>query len=449
MLFIPGPDLATQLARRNDPFSVRDVLDWADQLLRALEYLHAQEPPVVHRDIKPQNLKLTSGGEIVLLDFGLAKGAAAQSQLTAGSSLFGFTPHYAPLEQLRGSGTSSRSDLYALAATLYHLLVGKPPAGAMERAEASVNGLPDPLIMPHKANPLIPAAVGDLLAQALALRTNARPESAAAMRAALQEAAQASHDWEQETVLAAYASLALPAVSEPAEFVPGPELAEPIASATTEPKASVPAENRASTGRGWALGTLALAAVVLIAFLVLRGISFAGGSGTTAATSAPSRAELVATHTPTSSPTRTQTPTASPTRTPTPTLTASPTITPTSTVRPTARPRPRPTATAAPPTATPEPASVTPEPPTTTAAPPTETPDTPGRPSRPDRGPAASPTEQPSEQPSEQPTSESYPPPGDSPTERPTATDAPTATTRPTAAPTPQPTSEPTAASGP
>jgi eukaryotic-like serine/threonine-protein kinase len=108
MQFIPGSDLATQLAKRNSPFPVGDVLAWADQLLQALEYLHSQEPPVIHRDIKPQNLKQTAGGEIVLLDFGLAKGAAAQSQL-AGSSVFGFTPLYAPLEQIRGSGTSPLS----------------------------------------------------------------------------------------------------------------------------------------------------------------------------------------------------------------------------------------------------------------------------------------------------------------------------------------------------
>src|SRR5262245_52304879 len=126
MQFIPGPDLATQLAKRGQPFPVDQVLGWADQLLKVLAYLHRQQPPVIHRDIKPQNLKISSEGEIVLLDFGLAKGAAMQTQTGRGaaslaaSSVFGFTPHYAPLEQIRASGTGPRSDLYALAATLYH-----------------------------------------------------------------------------------------------------------------------------------------------------------------------------------------------------------------------------------------------------------------------------------------------------------------------------------------
>ena len=90
MQFIPGDDLATLLHRHGGPFPPDEVLRWADQLLDALDYLHTQEPPVIHRDIKPQNLKLTPRGGIVLLDFGLAKGAVLQqSHLTGGSSLFG------------------------------------------------------------------------------------------------------------------------------------------------------------------------------------------------------------------------------------------------------------------------------------------------------------------------------------------------------------------------
>jgi serine/threonine protein kinase len=103
MQFIAGDDLATLLHQRGQPFPPDEVLKWADQLLDALDYLHAQQPPVIHRDIKPQNLKLTPRGGIVLLDFGLAKGAVLhQSSLAGGSSIFGYTPQYAPLEQIQG-----------------------------------------------------------------------------------------------------------------------------------------------------------------------------------------------------------------------------------------------------------------------------------------------------------------------------------------------------------
>ncbi len=347
MQFIPGPDLATQLAKRDGPFPISDVLAWADQLLRTLEYLHGQEPPVTHRDIKPQNLKLATGGEIVLLDFGLAKGAATQSQVAGNSSVFGFTPLYAPLEQIRSSGTGPRSDLYALAATLYHLLVGTPPIDALERAEASVNGLPDPLIPPHEANPLVHPAVSDVLVRALALRTDARPVHAAEMRALLRDAAHATYDWEQATVLVTHDSMNESALLANAEH-------GPLATNTTKPDALAPelAIRQAHTRRRWALGGLTLLGLILLALLGLRGISIASGTDQSTATSMPQRVELIATKaaTPTVSPTATSTQTASPTHTASPTLTTSPTLTPTATTRPTARPRPKPTSTPLPPT---------------------------------------------------------------------------------------------------
>src|ERR671939_461060 len=89
MEYIAGDDLAEKLRERGSAFPLNEVLNWADQLLDALDYLHAQEPPVIHRDIKPQNLKLTPRGHIVLLDFGLAKGAPVQlSRNTTDSSIY-------------------------------------------------------------------------------------------------------------------------------------------------------------------------------------------------------------------------------------------------------------------------------------------------------------------------------------------------------------------------
>src|ERR1700716_3696207 len=86
MQFIPGEDLSQMTARKQGPFPPDQVLTWGDQLLDALDYLHTQDPQIIHRDIKPQNLKLTARGQIVLLDFGLAKGAAGQLSLVTTSA---------------------------------------------------------------------------------------------------------------------------------------------------------------------------------------------------------------------------------------------------------------------------------------------------------------------------------------------------------------------------
>src|SRR5688572_14900903 len=71
---VPGEDLSTLLHRRDQPCALDEILTWADQLLDALEYLHAQSPPIIHRDIKPRNLRVRTDGRLMLLDFGIAKG---------------------------------------------------------------------------------------------------------------------------------------------------------------------------------------------------------------------------------------------------------------------------------------------------------------------------------------------------------------------------------------
>jgi hypothetical protein len=189
MEYIPGEDLSEMLAKRVSPFPIPDTMAWADQLLDALDYLHTQEMPVVHRDIKPQNLKLTPRGQVILLDFGLAKGNPTDSgHQTNTKSVFGYSRVYAPLEQIQGTGTDPRSDLYSLSATIYHLMTGVPPEDALTRATAVLNGNPDPLRAPNSIRPEISQAVSDVLVKTMALNANFRPSSAAAMRAILSDA---------------------------------------------------------------------------------------------------------------------------------------------------------------------------------------------------------------------------------------------------------------------
>jgi len=205
MQFIPGDDLSEMMIRRQGPFPAEQVLTWADQLLDALDYLHTQDPQIVHRDIKPQNLKLTSRGQIILLDFGLAKGQSGEvSRITTAASIFGYTPNYAPLEQIQGLGTDSRSDLYSLAATIYHLVTATKPPDALTRAAALVNGQPDPLLLATDLNPAVATEVSKVLEQAMAQNRDQRFASASEMRKALHRTEQTStviNRGEAQTVL--------------------------------------------------------------------------------------------------------------------------------------------------------------------------------------------------------------------------------------------------------
>jgi serine/threonine protein kinase len=182
MQYIAGEDLAAMLLERKGPFPQAEVLRWAEQLCDALDYLHTQDPQIIHRDIKPQNLKLTARGQIVLLDFGLAKGAAGQmSVVTTSASIFGYTPNYAPLEQVQGLGTDPRSDIYALAATLFHLITNVKPPDALSRASAIVNGLPDPLPLANAVTPQVSAAVAAVLSRGMSQKRDDRFATASAM----------------------------------------------------------------------------------------------------------------------------------------------------------------------------------------------------------------------------------------------------------------------------
>lgn len=187
MQYIDGDDLAQMMTLKRGHFPPEQVLTWGDQLLDALDYLHTQEPQIIHRDIKPQNLKLTARGQIILLDFGLAKGQASEVSPAAvtSASIFGYTPNYAPLEQIQGLGTDARSDLYALSATLYHLMTNVKPPSALTRAAALVNGEADPLLPANEINSSVSPAVASVLARAMSQNRDRRFATAAQMRKAL------------------------------------------------------------------------------------------------------------------------------------------------------------------------------------------------------------------------------------------------------------------------
>ena len=188
MQFISGADLAEIISQQPGPFPRAVVIAWADQLLDALVYLHTRDRQIIHRDIKPHNLKLTSNGRIALLDFGLAKAESADVSTTVSStSIFGYTRRYSPLEQIQNHGTTPRSDIYALGATLYHLLTGVKPLDAVARATALVNSKSDPLRPADEIYRAVGSEIAAILSRAMALNPEDRYASAHDFREALRK----------------------------------------------------------------------------------------------------------------------------------------------------------------------------------------------------------------------------------------------------------------------
>jgi eukaryotic-like serine/threonine-protein kinase len=280
MQFVTGEDLAHMLAVKQGPFPTEQVLTWADQLLDALDYLHTQDPQIIHRDIKPQNLKLTARGQMILLDFGLAKGQGSAVSVSATSaSIFGYTPNYAPLEQVQGLGTDPRSDIYALAATLYHLMTGVKPPDALTRAAALVNGQPDPLIPANHVIPSITPQVAGVLARAMSQNRDQRFATAAEMRGALKgnEAATLMSRAEAATVILPTPTTAQAGASQPDGRPTAMQAGATQAGETTVVRPREAGRNRLLP---WAMAATSLL-VIGIAFGCFYAYQHSNSSGTT------------------------------------------------------------------------------------------------------------------------------------------------------------------------
>jgi len=177
MEYVEGEDLEEMLQRAPNGLPELQVLAWMDQILDAVAYCHAFTPKVIHRDIKPANIRIRKAdGKAILVDFGIAKIGGGKTRAAAR----GYSPGYAPPEQY-GTGTDTYSDVYALGATLYHLLTGRVPPESVDIAHSGAVLLP-----PRSLNPGISASTEQVILTAMQLNPQDRFRTAGDMRLALQ-----------------------------------------------------------------------------------------------------------------------------------------------------------------------------------------------------------------------------------------------------------------------
>jgi eukaryotic-like serine/threonine-protein kinase len=166
-------------AWKSAPLPISLALEFIDGVLSALECAHAHG--VVHRDVTPENIIVTTKGDVKLTGFGLSK-TLSDPQLTQAGTVLG-SLHYMSPEQVNGLPTlDARTDIYAVGAILYEMVTGRKPFPGRSQFDvmfAHANSTPDP---PQKLNPEVPREVNELIPAALARDPSQRPQTAAEFR---------------------------------------------------------------------------------------------------------------------------------------------------------------------------------------------------------------------------------------------------------------------------
>ena len=178
MDFIEGEDLRNRMDRMG-MITEDDATQIGAAMCDALAYLHSRKPPILHRDIKPGNVKITPDGHIFLVDFGLAKVYQGDNQATT-TGARAMTPGYSPPEQYGTARTDPRTDFYSLGATLYAALCGVIPEDGLARAMD--NAQLTPL---RKRNPKVSRRFAAAIEKAMAVDPSDRFQSAEDFKKAL------------------------------------------------------------------------------------------------------------------------------------------------------------------------------------------------------------------------------------------------------------------------
>lgn len=263
MAYIKGENLGDLMAKRGRPFPLNQVLEWGRQLASVLGYLHAQQPPILFRDLKPSNIMLDEQERIRLIDFGIARvfqpeGVTATFLQGVGSS------GYSPLEQYQGAGsTDPRSDIYSLGATLYNLLTNKVPPSPIELLSDG-RTLPSP----REWNPAVPPSFERAILRMMALRKDERFDSMDEVGRVLQQVTASLAEAQDSTD---FLGAAAPTAANGSPTAPQPLSTAAAAAPAPAPPATVPSPAPAHSGGAPAwMWAAAGAAVMVLCVLFLQ-----------------------------------------------------------------------------------------------------------------------------------------------------------------------------------
>ena len=193
MNYIEGEDLRQRMERTGG-LSEREVILIGISICEAIHYLHNRQPPVVHRDIKPGNIKVTQDGQAVLVDFGLAKIMQGSQATSTGARAM--TPGYSPPEQYGTAHTGPRSDIYSLGATLYAAMTGVIPEDSLGRLTGNAELTPV-----RELAPRINKRFADAIERALEIDPDDRYQSAEEFKSALVDAGELSNLFQERPTI--------------------------------------------------------------------------------------------------------------------------------------------------------------------------------------------------------------------------------------------------------
>jgi serine/threonine protein kinase len=239
----------------------------------ALKYAH--ERGMVHRDVKPANVMITTDGQVILTDFGIAKIVSA-SHLTASGALMG-TPSYMAPEQGLGQPGDERSDIYSLGVMLYQLVVGRLPFDADTPLAVVLKHINEPLPLPYLFKPELPEALNAVILKALAKDPNKRYPKVGELLADLRRAMGLPADDPQAETAAAGSSIKLSSATQaasPQTVVASKSTVHPI-----RPAAAPPVKPKARRP-GWIIPVVLIAVIALAAIgaVALNGTPVGGGT---------------------------------------------------------------------------------------------------------------------------------------------------------------------------